>query len=689
MSRAPQNVAEPGQLSPFEAIAGYRLVRLLGQGGFADTFEATKDGGTYAVKILRELPIGTDAIRFEHEIAALKLEHPNLVRYVDSGIDEFGSLKRPFIVMPYLPGHTLKEAIESTERPLSIGDVTRVAASVADGLAFLHEHNIAHRDLNPKNIYLTDVGDVLILDFGLVKLLDHTSLTRRGQVLGTWPYCAPEQLRNETDLHTDLYGLGATVYHALTGKPPFLATSPVGFVDMIRDEDPEPPSVLNPGISEQVEELVLALLAKEPVQRPASAAAVAAALRTPQREASAKPTPYERDAAPILAVRATSSTAARATVGAAMLGQGPGIAIGSITTPSILEDLVRARGFDAEMQLIVDTKVETTVTAGIPKTVAERRFAPAEGRPYRHADLRGAEACQRIARGDIQEQDEEGASIFRSACLPFSRADDEWIKRDARLLGDQLLARDAHNAEAPLYATVRCEVEALLREEDRLAIANRFTRGAPEGFWFEAYGLSIHSPPEVIAAALEMFLLMQERGVPSIASLPGSLVELAWSIGVAGAEVKLGRVGGSHTPRTRPLINADRRPRFELLSVFGSFAPEDAVTLLELGVLPESRCGCPTCQLGGTFGDRVEAADSHGMAVWRGLQNELSEMSVADRLQRLDERFGEAEAFLREMRGTLPKSRGSKRHVTKLRNTLSLLSSRRVLGPFGKLKRPA
>jgi hypothetical protein len=685
MDRARTGVASPG---PFEAIAGYRLLGLLGSGGFADTFKAVKDGQEYAVKILREVPMGVNAVRFEREIAALKLEHRNLVRYVDSGIDAYGGLRRPFIAMPYLPGRTLREAIESTERPLSIDEVAKIAAATADSLAFLHHHNVAHRDLNPKNIYLTDAGDVLILDFGLVKLMDHSSLTMRGQVLGTWPYCAPEQLRDQTDLHTDLYGLGATIYHALTARPPFLATSTAAFVEKIRGEEPEPPSVLNPETPADLDELVLALLAKEPLQRPADAAAVATALRRPHRVAAVKPPPYDRGSDPILAVRASTSTAARAVVGAAMLGEPPQIAGGAITTPPILEDLVRATSLAPGMGLIVDTRVETTVAIGMPKTVAVRRFAPEGGEPYRHSDLRSPEECRRVARGDLQEQDAEGASILRSACLPFGRPDDDWLKRDARLLGDQLAARDAINADAPFFATVRCDVDALALEEDRLAIANRLTRGAPDGFWFEAYQLSVHSPVEAIAGALEMFLLMQERGVPTVASLPGPLVELAWSIGVAGAEVKLGRVGGAYAPRTKPMPNADRRPRFEFPSIFGSFAPEDAVALLELEVLPESRCGCPTCQLARTLSDRVEAADSHDLTVWGGLRGELIGMQIADRVERLRERFAEAEALLGEAKGALSKGRGSKRHVVKLRETLELLTKRGALEPFGKLKRP-
>jgi hypothetical protein len=588
--------------------------------------------------------------------------------------------------MPYLPGRTLRAAIEDSEAGLAPGDLAEICASVADGLAFLHERNIAHRDLNPRNIYICESGEVLILDFGLVKLLDQTSLTRRGQIVGTLAYCSPEQLRGESGPATDLYALGATLFHGLCGRPPFLAENMLALIEMIRGEDPEPPSVVDPRIPESLEQLTLALLAKEPVQRPGSALAVATDLRSPHELPSVRPRTYARDSDPILAVRAATSTGGRALVGAAMLGEAPQIAVAALTTPGVLGDIVRAGGFDPDLAVLVDTRVETTRAIGAPKAVVGRSFAPTRGRPYLHGDLRSAETCRRIARGDLQEQAGEGATILRSSGFSFAHADDPWIKRDARLLGDALSARDALAADSPLFATIRCELDALQGEEERLRIANRFSRGLPQGYWLEIYGLTLHAHPEAIAAALEMCMLMQERGVPSIPSLPGPLVELAWSIGIGGAEVKLGRVGGAHAPTSRPITNADRRPRFELLSVFGSFAPEDAAKMLAAGILPESDCGCPTCRLGGTHEDRVTDADSHDIFVWRALQRDLCGLSVPDRLDRLEGRLTEAELLLDGCKGVLPKGRGGKRHLRVLRSTLAVLADRGVLAGFGALR---
>jgi len=673
--------------NPFAEIAGYRLLGLLGQGGFASTFKAEKDGALYAVKVLNELPVGEAAARFEHEVEALQLEHANLVRYVESGIGSFGGLQRPYIVMPFIPGQTLRQAIDAAAVPLKVDDLRSIAAAVADGLAFLHDHNTAHRDVTPKNIFLTESSEVLILDFGLAKLQDRTSVTHPGHAVGTLAYLAPEQLRNEDDLHSDIYGLGATLYEALCQRRMFEAGNIAALVEMIRHEDPEPPSTHNPLVPDDLDELVIAMLEKEPVQRPSSALVVAANLRAPSAGHRAKPQPYDRDLAPKLAVRATTASAGRALLGAAMMGRTPQIGVAAVTTPPALNELRRAAGFNTEMKLAVDSKVETTASIAMPRLVRGLPFSPESGVPYEHNALRQSERCKRIARGDIAVQAAEGATLFRSACFPFSGPDDPWIKRNRRLLSDELQARNAIDAEVPLYATIRCDIDALVSAGKRISIANRFTREAPQGYWIEIYDLNAGSKPEVIAAAFDLFLMMQERGVGTIASLPGPLVELAWSVGVAGAEVKLGRVGGAHGATVRTPTRSDQSPRFDFGSIFTSLPAEQAIEILDGGVLPESECQCPSCQLAQTPRERVASADDHDLAGWLALREALGVLSVEQRVERLKGRFAEAEGLLAAARKVAPKNRFSARTVRTLSKTLELLNEGGALAAMGKLRR--
>ncbi len=675
-----------GSANPFERIAGYRLRRLLGYGGFAHTFLAEKGGEEFALKVLNELPHGAQAARFEREVEALQLEHRNLVRYRDSGLASYGGLTRPYIAMPYVPGVTLREAIDSGT--VSVERLRVLGAEVADGLAFLHRHNVAHRDLTPKNVFLPEAGGVLIIDFGLARLQDRTSLTVKGQMLGTLAYCSPEQLRGETDLHTDLYGLGASLYHALAGRPPFVSDTLPGLVAMINGEQPEPPSAHNPFVADDLDELVLALLAKEPVQRPASAEAVGDHLRAPAGMARARPAPYDRDAPPLLAVRATTPSAGRAILGAAMTGAVPDVALAAITTPAPLRELTRAAGFDPRAALAVDTRVETTASIVMSKAVRDRPYAPPADTPYRHEDLRDPDTARRVARGDAEEQADRGASVFRSPSFRFEGADDPWLKRDVRLLSDSLFARDAIDGGAPLYATIRCGIDALADRGSRISIANRFSRGAPEGYWLEVYGLSAASAPAAIAAVVDLLLLLQEQGVPAIAALPGPLVELAWSVGIGGAEVKLGRVGGTAGETLRTPPPGARPPRFEFPSIFASLEPDDAAALLAAELLPESECECPSCAFAADPTARVAAADDHDLSCWLQLRDTLAPLRVDERAERLRVRFGEAQELVAGARGALKDSRrrNLQRTLRNLAATLDLLETSGALAAMGAIR---
>jgi predicted Ser/Thr protein kinase len=674
---------------PFGEIAGYRLRKILGAGSFAQTFLAEKNGRLFALKMLKELPMGTEAVRFEREVDALKLAHPSLINYVESGIGRYGGLERAYIVMPYLPGRTLKEAIDGSKGPpLSIERICEVAATVADGLAFIHDHNVTHQDLNPKNIFLTDDGQALILDFGLAKFHDRATITLEGHAVGTPAYLAPEQLRGDVDLASDFYALGATLYYCLTGRPPFEGHL-MALMKMIEVEDPEPPSSHDPELDPLLDDLVLKLMAKEPLQRPSNARAVADRLREPHRPNPA-PVPYRRDSAPLLAVRATMSQASRAILDTAMTGGVPDFAIAALTVPNVLGELVRAAGLLPELGLLVDTRVNDTTSLSMPKAIRERAYAPPEGHgPYTDKDFRDPQTCKRVARGDLKEQDEAGGSAFRSVGFTFAAPEDDWLKRNARLQSDALQARGAFNANAPMFATIRCDIDALNLRDNRIAIANRYARGNPNGFWVELYGLSATALPEVIAAAFDFLLLLQERGVPVVAALPGSLVELAWSIGIGGVEVKLGRQGTVSRTTNRAPVRADASPRFEFPSIFDSMPRSVTLELLDHGLLPESQCDCPSCRLASSLSGRADAACDHSLAMFLDLRRTLSGLDVDQRLERLVGRFDEAEAHLGDVRVVLKSQRFSTSVIRKLRRTLDALRDAGTLRPVGRLQRSA
>ncbi len=262
---------------PARELGHFVLVALIGQGGTGEVWKAwdRRLHRWVAVKVSTAAPAaGSARERFEREaLAAGRLRHPGLVPIHEAGVDR----GRVYLVMPLIEGETLETARMSARRAL---EVVRAAA-----LAIEHAHGqgIVHRDLKPGNVMVDRTGNVYVLDFGLVCLREDeaTQLTQPGDVLGTAGYMSPEQARGEAAARgptTDVYGLGATLYHAVTGAPPFAAPTFAAVVERVLHDDPVPPGRLVPDLDRRIEAVVLRAMDRAPARRYPSAAAFAADL---------------------------------------------------------------------------------------------------------------------------------------------------------------------------------------------------------------------------------------------------------------------------------------------------------------------------------------------------------------------------------------------------------------------------
>ena len=254
----------------------YVTSELLGGGGMAQVFLA-RDGvleRDVAVKVLREQYAEDEEFveRFRREaLGVASLSHPNVVQVYDRGVSEDG---RYYIAMEYVPGGTLKDRIVR-HGPLPPDTALAVAVQAAEALGAAHERGLIHRDVKPQNVLVTASGDVKVADFGIARAAAADVISATSVVLGTARYMSPEQaMGREVGPPSDLYSLGVVLYEMLTGEVPFAADTPVATSMKHVNDPPRPPREIREEIPEEINAVVLKLLAKDPGARYASAAAL-------------------------------------------------------------------------------------------------------------------------------------------------------------------------------------------------------------------------------------------------------------------------------------------------------------------------------------------------------------------------------------------------------------------------------
>jgi len=262
------------------SLAGrYALERPLGAGGMATVYLARdiRHDRRVAVKVLRpEVSAEIGAERFLREIKmAAGLTHPHILTVYDSG--QAGDLL--FYVMPSMEGASLRDRLDK-EKQLPLEVALKIAREVASALDYAHRHNVIHRDIKPENILLHD-GSAMVADFGIGKALTagSGSITKTGIAIGTPSYMSPEQASGESEVdgRSDLYSLGCVLYEMLTGEPPFTGPTAQSIIAK-RFMSPIPHVRATRDVPEPVDALVTRSLARTPVDRPASAGALAEAI---------------------------------------------------------------------------------------------------------------------------------------------------------------------------------------------------------------------------------------------------------------------------------------------------------------------------------------------------------------------------------------------------------------------------
>ena len=255
----------------------FELVEEIGRGGMGVVYRARQQslGREVALKLilLDHLASETDRARFYAEArAAAKLEHPHIVPVYDLG-DVQG---RPYISMKLIEGSTLSSQLQNGH--MDGKSAAKLLIPLCQAVQYAHENSVLHRDVKPSNIMINHEGQAFLTDFGLAKDLRETpTLTRTGAVVGTPAYMPPEQASGQKptlDPTSDVYSLGAVLYHMITGQPPFVGRTGLETVLMVMEQDPPSPRSLTRGLDRDLEMIILRCLQKPPDLRYASASAL-------------------------------------------------------------------------------------------------------------------------------------------------------------------------------------------------------------------------------------------------------------------------------------------------------------------------------------------------------------------------------------------------------------------------------
>jgi len=268
-----------------DVIDKYRIEEELGRGGFAAVYRATHllMQTQVAIKLLFpwtlvQHPHLAEKLCEEARFTSL-IDHQNVVRVSDVT----NTTTHTYIVMEFIDGPSLAKAI--ARKPLSVSNVIKIGIHLCNGLEAAKEQGLIHRDIKPQNILISRSGHTKLVDFGLARRAD-TGDESGGRIAGTPAYIAPEQVTrpNEVDFRCDIYSLGATLFHAVTGRPPFLADEPMALIRAHLHQEPPDPATLLPTLPANLATLLVRMMAKDPAARPAGYPEIVERLLTMHRQ---------------------------------------------------------------------------------------------------------------------------------------------------------------------------------------------------------------------------------------------------------------------------------------------------------------------------------------------------------------------------------------------------------------------
>lgn len=580
-------------------INGYAIKPewFIGKGSFGSVYKAEKDGKFFAMKIFQSELLQTEyKARLDREIKAIqKIDHPNVVKVHDFGKFKDKEFEYFYLVMDLVEGKTLTEYVGGVDEEKCI----TILESVMDTIDSVHSQGVIHRDLKPANIIIDQKGVPIVLDFGLAKLIDYSSITQTGERVGTFYYMSPEQVTDSKniDYRSDYFSIGVIFYQLLTGVLPYDAANLPALIDQIKNQYPKNPSELNSSISNQVENVILKLLEKNPYQRYQSVAEIKNALRAAPEER-----PKKLDLSNRFFVRLLHNEK-------------------SIFEEALNESLVERVIFPANFFNFFHPTVKILRESGIPFTAdpATNRltytaFSKTKGvqelpyssgdevTPIQKKDFHSISQVQEYVKKVLDFQIQNGVTELAAPFFFAKNSSDDLFNINLKLLKESIAYRDQNFSVMPIWGGICMNVDNWHDDDEKNKILNHYVKTGPDGFF--VYGDPISNSSNLVQLFHYADLLKKLQtasSVPVVACRVNGLGLILLCLGVSGFSS-----GIAALDNFREMILSDTQdgysadPRYyipELLSMV-SLKKKVATKLTDIAkssVGSELKCACKYC----------------------------------------------------------------------------------------------
>jgi eukaryotic-like serine/threonine-protein kinase len=624
-----------------DRINGYEIVASIGSGAFGKTYRVRKGGKVYAMKVLKPEAIRdeVDLKRFQRECRALqKITSPHVVAYHDQGVFDDQGVDTYYIVMDFVEGSDLQRHLKGKTLPLPEVEIRGLLSQVLAGLADIHKHRIVHRDLKPSNIFVPKDGPARILDFGLVKMLDYTTLTMTGAAVGTPLYMSPEEmLGKDIDHRSDLYSFGVLLFHLLTGKFPFPSDNLMQLMRAVTQDPPAHPTRFNPDVSNRLENFVLRLLEKEPYLRPSDAQEVSELLEhTPFYRAGeiAAPTTeawsFERKMCFIRLLHNEKSVVER------FLKDWPidGAVFQANYVPRYNGhlDVLRGQGvpylFDPSTNRLAYSKFSETEGLKNLPYVFDKLNKLTAGKLRSIADIR------RYVREVLNWQIRHGCT-WLVAPFHFSKTlTSEWMEVDLKLISESREYLASKGRSEKLFAAVCTNIEDLTDAENRKVLVNRYSKHPVDGYLFYIDLIEERtSVPVRLYSYLSVLADFKALGKPLIAGRVGNM-----GLGVVSLGIDAFETGIASLSFFSEQTLLEDRPRgytmqikYYVPDLLMNLQLETATDILGSAQYKSLVCQCPYC--GGRADDSLgKVAKDHFLYHRMREMEQINALAEADRL---------------------------------------------------------